>query len=448
MASWDIFHADRLELERGQSTQAIRSALARGDLRDDDLVRPAGTTIPWARIADMPELTAPEPESTPEPEPAGPSPSAETSRPEPRLPDFEEIQTNLEELIPPPRFHHPTELPGASPSDVAFPVIDVPEPPPLHAAGPPSTPSPAWIWAEDDDEDGDEEEEDEDDQRIIDRQEDIEILAEDSLDETGSPPTRSSETSGQTHRPASGRPSSELHSGRVKSHESVERGKEWEPSSADLDLDVIEGSQSASRVALPIVPSRDRDGSVMPADAEEEPEFSLSRSATQKIEELDLAPMVDVAFQLVLFFMVTATTVLYKTLEIPKPSAETPAGAVAQGRSRTLDDLKDDYILVEVDDQGAMKLDREPIEPRRETLVENLRRAREKTGRKAMLLSADYMTLHRHAVLAYDAAQEIGLSIALAKPKPPQGPAPTLRAAPAAVPRPAANPPDSPAAPS
>ena len=41
--------------------------------------------------------------------------------------------------------------------------------------------------------------------------------------------------------------------------------------------------------------------------------------------------MVDVAFNLVLFFMVTATTVLYKTLEIPKPSGEAPAGAVAQG---------------------------------------------------------------------------------------------------------------------
>ena len=67
------------------------------------------------------------------------------------------------------------------------------------------------------------------------------------------------------------------------------------------------------------------------------------------VEELDLAPMVDVAFQLVLFFMVTATTVLYKTLEIPKPTAEQAPAAVAQGRSRTLDDLKEDYILVEID---------------------------------------------------------------------------------------------------
>ena len=180
----------------------------------------------------------------------------------------------------------------------------------------------------------------------------------------------------------------------------------------------------------------------MPAEDDEDPqtEFSLSRSATQRIEELDLAPMVDVAFQLVLFFMVTATTVLYKTLEIPKPSGEAPAGAVAQGRSRSLDDLKDDYILVEIDDRGAIKLDREPIEPVRETLVELLRRAREKTGRKSMLLSADFATPHRNAVLAYDAANEIGLSIAIARPQSPQGPAPTLRAAPPAAARPAANP--------
>ena len=369
MANWDLFHADRLELERGQSTQAIRSALARGDLRDDDLVRPAGTIVPWARIADIPELLAPAPEPAWEPGPAAHRPSAEAPRPADRLPDFEEIQPNLEEVIPPPKKHHPTDLPGSSVTDVAFPVLEEPEPRPLRAPGTPvpSASSPAWVWADEDEDDKDEDED-------------------------------------------------------------------------DLDLDVIEGSRS-SRVALPVVHSRDRDGTVLPAEADEQPktEFSLSRSATQKIEELDLAPMVDVAFQLVLFFMVTATTVLYKTLEIPKPSGEAPAGAVAQGRSRSLDDLKDDYILVEIDDRGAMKLDRQPIEPVRETLIENLRRAREKTGRNSMLLSADFATLHRNAVLAYDAAIEIGLSIAIAKPQSPQGPAPTLRAAPAAAPRPVPN---------
>ena len=39
-----------------------------------------------------------------------------------------------------------------------------------------------------------------------------------------------------------------------------------------------------------------------------------------------------------------------------------------------------------------------------------------------MLLSADHDTPHRHAVLAYDAANEIGLGIVIARPTPPQGP--------------------------
>ena len=156
--------------------------------------------------------------------------------------------------------------------------------------------------------------------------------------------------------------------------------------------------------------------------------MSLSRSGPATVEELDLAPMVDVAFQLVLFFMVTATTVLYKTLEIPKPSPEQAPTAVAQGRS--LSDLQDDNILVEIDASGAMKIDREPVPANMDVVVERLRSLREKTGRKAMLLSADYATLHRQTVLAIDAANEIGLSIVIARPTAPQGPAPSLLAQP------------------
>ena len=65
-----------------------------------------------------------------------------------------------------------------------------------------------------------------------------------------------------------------------------------------------------------------------------------------------------------------------------------------------------------------MKIDREPVAAELPALVERLRAARERTGRKAMLLSADFATPHRNAVLAYDAANEIGLGIAIARPKP------------------------------
>jgi biopolymer transport protein ExbD len=195
-------------------------------------------------------------------------------------------------------------------------------------------------------------------------------------------------------------------------------------------------ASSSSRVALPVVASRDRDD-IRPGDEDElgeEETFSLSRSGPATVEELDLAPMVDVAFQLVLFFMVTATTVLYKTLEIPKPSTDAPPAGVTQGRSRSLDDFQKDYILVEIDATGMMKIDREPVPPNLGSLVERLRTARERTGRKSMLLSAEHTTKHRSAVLAYDAANEIGLGIVIARPQAPQGPAPALAPAAAAQP--------------
>jgi biopolymer transport protein ExbD len=336
--------------------------------------------IPWARIADIPELLTSTSQLAAESRPTVPHSSARRSGAENQFPDFEELQSGLEEVIPPPRKHQSTEL-GSSTSDVAFPVFEEREPSTPRVVDSAVPRAPAWGWDEDDDEEA---EENEKENGIPDDREDIEILADVESDE------HKNEAHGMT-----------------------------------------------SRVALPVVQSRDRDREVTPDEADEQDisEFSLSRSATQRIEELDLAPMVDVAFQLVLFFMVTATTILYKTLEIPKPSADAPPGAVAQGRSRSLDDLMNDYVLVEIDDQGVMKLDHQPIEAVWETLVESLRRARERTGRKAMLLSADSATLHRRAVLAYDAAHEIGLSIAIAKPQTPQGPAPTLRAAPAVAPK-------------
>ena len=374
-----------------------------------------------------------------EPEPA---PPAGRGR---RLHDFEDVQADLEEIVPPPRQHHPTELPEpASPSDVAFPVFDL-EPEPIQPAEPaknaPAAP-PAWVWDDNDDGDDDDDLEDDND-GITPGQDDMEILADESeLDDLQTEPgaetqARPAVPFGAARDPSESLPLQAEHNPRAADSD------RWERSEEDLDLNARPDSRS-SHVALPVVRSRDRDEGVVPGEDDDEEAFSLSRSATQRIEELDLAPMVDVAFQLVLFFMVTATTVLYKTLELPKPSAETPASTVAQGRSRSLDELKEDFILVEIDDRGAMKLDREPIEPVRETLVEQLRQAREKTGRKSMLLSADYATPHRNAVLAYDAAYEIGLLDRHCQTAKPARSAPTLRGA---APAPKAAAPAPPAAP-
>jgi biopolymer transport protein ExbD len=389
LASWDVFHGDRLELERGLSTDAIRQGLVRGELRDDDLVRPAGTTVAWARLTEIAELLEPaETVSAPQsPAPPPPSPSVSgTDRPV--HPDRDPAQFEVEtegigqrpsaDLARTIRSRDRLELPNDS-GDVSFPVISdqVAEPRILAPSPPPAeTPAaPAWAWAVDDDEDDDLD-------NLVEVGDDIgandlEIL-EDDL-EPGPP--------------------------------------------ADLYREAGPASNS-SHVALPVVTARGWDDTGGESEADEDEDFTFSRSGPMTVEELDLAPMVDVAFQLVLFFMVTATTVLYKTLEIPKPTAEKAPSAVAQGRSKTLDDYKDDYIIVEIDPSGAMKIDREPVPSEMNALVERLRSAREKTGRKALLLSADYNTKHRNSVLVLDAANEIGLAQVIARPSRPQGPGP------------------------
>ena len=293
MERWDVFQSDRLEVQRGLTTDEVRAALARGQLRDDDLVRPAGTTIPWARLAEMPALLVPTP-----------APPVEAAEVEEELLAFAEFPEDDEE-------EEEADAPRVAPALVASDV-----------------------------------------------------------------------------------------------------------GLSRLDIDPL--IDSSSKLALPVGGDTwDDDEADDPLEEDEAvAEFTLSRSSAETVEELDLAAMVDVAFQLVLFFLVTATTVLYKSLEVPKPNPETPPAASAkQGRSRSLDDLKNDYILVEIDPAGAVKLDHEPIAPTLANLVERLRSTREKTGRKAMLLSADFSTPHRNAVMAYDAANEIGLGIAIARPQ-------------------------------
>jgi biopolymer transport protein ExbD len=321
VATWDVFHGDRLEVERSLTIEAVRQALAQGDLRDDDLIRPAGTTVAWVRLADFPALFVPDP---------APEVEAET-------------ETEASHL-PPPSF-----------------ADDDPAPPEFADL--------------DDDEDDRVFDATADDRDVLD--DDSEVALPVAKDE---PPVAGDEGFGLE------------------------------------DLEILDDD---SLVALPVGGTAwDEEQEEYDPQEEDEAiaEFTLARGSAERVEELDLAAMVDVAFQLVLFFLVTATTVLYKSLEVPKPNPDSPAAAAAQGRSRSLDDLKDDYILVEIDPAGSMKIDREPVAADMAGLIERLRDAREKTGRKAMLLSADFATPHRNAVLAYDAANEIGLGIAIARP--------------------------------
>ena len=372
MATWDVFHSDRLEVERGLDDASVRAALSRGDLTEDDLIRPAGSGSPWERLGDRPDVLAPPPEPAPpadQPKEAAPvvapPPPVEPSRP------YDATEWGTQALRDAGWQDHE----AAAGRGGTAPDIEA-----LHASDDfeqvdPETSAPALLsFADEGDEDDDSD------------PEGLEILDDDE-------PTPAPASTGPILPPLDSTAAIPVPG---------PAPLPWSEEELDAEFD---GEDEYD-----------------PLDEDEEAaEFTLARGSAETVEELDLAAMVDVAFQLVLFFLVTATTVFYKSLEVPKPSAEAPPEAAQQGKSNTVEEKMKDFILVEIDPGGTLKIDRQPVpgELTSASLASKLRKLREDTGRRSMLLSADFVTPHRLSVLAYDAANEIGMGIAIAKPAPP-----------------------------
>lgn len=415
MANWDIFHTDRLEAERSLSTEAVRAAVASGAIRADDLVRPAGSSASWARIGDTPELLpsygAEEPHSTRSEPPKTIRPSASPPPPDDREPILDanvveddeddeviELAEVAEEFEPLPLDADADDTDSDSDFDDSIPA------PPLATdakADADAAKAKAKAKAE---ADADEQE------RTVELPPRSPKPSHAARPEPAPPPAAAP--------PPDTRPPSSDASIAPETEDEDER-----EASSEFDAEPIPAPDLSDRRAAPIVEtssetltSAELFGLFDPLDEDEEAaSFTLAAEPREEPEEIDLTAMVDVAFQLVLFFLVTATTLYFKTLEIPTPDPEDP-DAVAQ-QMRTLDELLDEYILVEIDPQGRISVDREPIDLA--DLTDRLRQARADTLRSGMLLMADFTTPHRNAVSAIDSANALGLQIAIAKPAAP-----------------------------
>ena len=86
---------------------------------------------------------------------------------------------------------------------------------------------------------------------------------------------------------------------------------------------------------------------------------SASRTTTRKMtrfcerkprpeEEMDMTPMVDVTFLLLIFFMVTAAFSLQKSIEMPRQQTDAPSTSVVEEESEDLD-----MVEVQVDEFGS-----------------------------------------------------------------------------------------------
>jgi RNA polymerase sigma factor (sigma-70 family) len=98
-------------------------------------------------------------------------------------------------------------------------------------------------------------------------------------------------------------------------------------------------------------------------------------------------------------------------IQLPRPEDARHPTAARPGDGQP---AREEKIHVQTDAAGKITIDGEPVPAEKKALVERLRMVREKTGRKAMVLSADPDTPHTTAVLVFDAAHEAGLDIGFA----------------------------------
>jgi biopolymer transport protein ExbD len=137
-------------------------------------------------------------------------------------------------------------------------------------------------------------------------------------------------------------------------------------------------------------------------------EMEATRPRRRTDDEMDLTPMVDVTFLLLIFFMITAAFAAAKAISVP-PQNETDAPA------QSMDDLEEDSIVIRIDGDNvfwisAPKWSEEQQAVSKAEMRSKVREARDEgKGPAKMLVQANGSARHEAVVAALDAGSGAGV---------------------------------------
>lgn len=131
--------------------------------------------------------------------------------------------------------------------------------------------------------------------------------------------------------------------------------------------------------------------------------------------DVDMTPMVDVTFLLLIFFMITAAFSLQKSFELPAPKEDQPST-----KARTLLDFESDpeFVVVRIDQFNtyhvtASHWNEEREAPSEQDLLMGLRDARQGDGQgnlpTRLLVVAHGDARHERVITAMDAGTAVGM---------------------------------------
>ena len=111
---------------------------------------------------------------------------------------------------------------------------------------------------------------------------------------------------------------------------------------------------------------------------------------------LDITPLVDVIFLLLIFFMISTTFISYSEIRVKLPKA------VTKTEQETAKPLE-----VTITKSGRLFIDDRPIPA--EKLQEAFQRAKGKSRQSTLVIRADGQALHKNVVFVMDTAKTAGI---------------------------------------
>ena len=134
----------------------------------------------------------------------------------------------------------------------------------------------------------------------------------------------------------------------------------------------------------------------------------FGKKASSEEDDMDMTPMVDVTFLLLIFFMITAAFALQKAMEVP-PVDEDAAAPV-----QVIEDIEKDTVVVRLDEDNVFWItapiwQEEKKAVSRQDMREAVRTAREGEGGRQgrgpskMLVQAHGDATHEYMIAALDA---------------------------------------------
>ena len=120
-------------------------------------------------------------------------------------------------------------------------------------------------------------------------------------------------------------------------------------------------------------------------------------------DDLDMTPMIDVTFLLLIFFMVTASFTLQKSIEQPQAETDDPSTQVIEKPEDA-----EDYVEVIIDQTNTfyeISRDEEVEAPTVRDMRAKVRDAKQSLNAKRMVITAHTDSKHSLTVAAWDAAQ-------------------------------------------